>query len=479
MGSMINHFLFLVRQVFAESYLASARYKIYLKPHLLATLFLVTCLTDCGLFAVKEQHDKVASYCKIYGAVKSEVEDDKAMAVALFKFVGGDITQRENWQLFDHFVSPRPGKWYFFTSPGQYAVIAFKDVNRDMVYQLDEPIYLPAREDLIQCSPGTFKTDVNLVIPEKGRSKANVPLDISKLQVRTTDQQMAISLGQVSNIGTLIDLSDPRFAENVAKQSLWQPFDFLIDGNAGIYFLEPYSREKMPVLFVHGINGTPRDFNFLLDQLDRSHFQPWLVYYPSGAHIDNMGLYIEQTLQKLQTQYRFNNMVVVAHSMGGLVSRSFLFQHFENASNLAIPVFISISTPWNGHEAASLGVDYAPTPVSAWVDLAPGSRFLRKLFYADNPTGSGHRRLPETVANHLLFSFTDSVSGDGTVSLASQLRPEAQEEANRLYGFHRSHMDILRAPDTAKLINQLLEGLEQKVAFKSFNPSLFNHRASQ
>jgi hypothetical protein len=40
-------------------------------------------------------------------------------------------------------------------------------------------------------------------------------------------------------------------------------------------------------------------------------------------------------------------------------------------------------------------------------------------------------------------------------------------------------MDILCAPDTAKLIYKLLEGLEQKVAFKSFNPSLFNHRAFQ
>lgn len=268
---------------------------------------------------------------------------------------------------------------------------------------------------------------------------------------------MAISLGQVSHVGEMASLDEPRFADDRAKQSLWRPLDFLIDGNAGLYFLEPYAANKMPVLFVHGINGTPRNFNYLIEQLDRSRYQPWVVYYPSGAHIDNVGRYIEQMLRQLQAKYRFDKMAVVAHSMGGLVSRSFLLHHFDEASNLAVPLFITISTPWNGHAAAQLGVEHAPTPVYSWIDLAPGSRFLQELFYTGKANDAPRRSLPKTTEKHLLFSFIDSEAGDGTVSLASQLRPEAQQEADRLYGYQQSHMGILNTPDTVKVVNQLLD----------------------
>ncbi|WAR43202.1 alpha/beta fold hydrolase [Methylomonas rapida] len=419
--------------------------------------FMVCSLSGCGLFAVKEQQEKIASYCQIYGSVKPEIDNGKALIVVLFKFNGGDVNKRESWSLFDHFVNDRPGKWYFATAPGQYALAAFKDVNNDMVYQLDEPALMPDREKLIQCAPGAVETDIALLIPEQGRTKLQAAMDISKLQVRSSQEQLAISLGQVSHVGEMASLDEPRFADDRAKQSLWRPLDFLIDGNAGLYFLEPYAANKMPVLFVHGINGTPRNFNYLIEQLDRSRYQPWVVYYPSGAHIDNVGRYIEQMLRQLQAKYRFDKMAVVAHSMGGLVSRSFLLHHFDEASNLAVPLFITISTPWNGHAAAQLGVEHAPTPVYSWIDLAPGSRFLQELFYTGKANDAPRRSLPKTTEKHLLFSFIDSEAGDGTVSLASQLRPEAQQEADRLYGYQQSHMGILNTPDTVKLLNQLLD----------------------
>lgn len=425
-------------------------------------ILILAFLSGCGLFAVKEQQEKIASFCQIYGSVKAELDNGKTMVVVLFKFNGGDINKNENWTIFDHFVVDRPGKWYFSTAPGSYVLAAFKDANNDMVYQLDEPALMPDRNKLIHCEPGAAKTDISLLIPEQGRTKANAPVDISKMQVRTVNQQLDTSLGQVTRVGEVTRLDEPRFADEVANRSLWQPLDFLIDGNAGLYFLEPYSAQKMPVLFVHGINGTPRNFSYLIDQLDRSSYQPWIVYYPSGARIDNVGRYIEQMLRQLQAKYRFDKLVVVAHSMDGLVSRSFLLQHFDSASDLSIPLFITISTPWNGHAAAQLGVEHAPAPVYSWIDLAPDSRFLQDLFLTSTAANKQRRSLPKTLENHLLFSFIDNESGDGTVSLASQLRPEAQEEADRLYGYQQSHMGILNAPETAKVVNRLLDSARQR-----------------
>lgn len=418
-------------------------------------LFILYFLSGCGLFAVEEQQQKIATYCNIYGTVKPEIDNGKKMIVLLFKHNGGDITKRENWRLFDHFVNDSPGKWYFSTASGSYLIAAFKDVNDDLIYQLDEPAIAPTPENIVQCQPGEVKTGINLVINEQGRTRAEAPLDIAKLQIRSSKQQLDISLGQVTQIGTLASLDEPRFADEVAEQSLWRPLDFLIDGNTGLYFLEPYSAEKTPVLFVHGINGTPRNFEYLIKQMDRTHFQPWVLYYPSGAYLDNVSRYVDQMLQQLHAKYKFDKVAVVAHSMGGLVSRSFILKHLDNSKSVAIPLFISISTPWNGHMAAKLGVDHAPTPVYAWEDLAPGSRFLKELFYVNDT----RRKLPEDMSKHLLFSFIDSGAGDGTVSLASELRPEAQEEANRMHGYQQSHMGILSSPETAKMVNQLLESI--------------------
>jgi hypothetical protein len=56
-----------------------------------------------------------------------------------------------------------------------------------------------------------------------------------------------------------------------------------------------------------------------------------------------------------------------------------------------------------------------------------------------------------------LFSFIDTKAGDGTVSLACESRSEAQEEANRIYDYQKSHIDILHAPETAKVIGLYLD----------------------
>lgn len=430
------------------------------KYRLLTMLFLIAgVLSGCGLLAVQAQHEKIASYCQIYGSVKPEVDNGKKMIVVLFKVTGPDISNPKNWSVFDHFVIDGPGKWYFLTAPGDYRVGAFKDVNSDLIYQLDEPVFAPVRGKAIQCGAGEVKTDNDLIIPEQGRSNAAAPVDISSLQVRSTKQQLDISLGQVAQVGAIASLDEPRFADAVAEQSLWKPLDFLIEGKAGIYFLEPYSAQKMPVLFVHGINGTPRNFDYLIRQLDRSRYQPWVVYYPSGAYIDNVARYIDQMLQQLQARYQFDKIAVIAHSMGGLVSRSFILKHLETVNHLAIPLFVSISTPWNGHAAAKLGVDHAPTPVYSWEDLAPGSRFLHDLFYTGNGEDAPRRKLPETMSKHLLFSFIESQAGDGTVSLVSELRAEAQEEANRIYGYPQSHMGILNTQETANLLKRLLDSV--------------------
>ena len=69
------------------------------------------------------------------------------------------------------------------------------------------------------------------------------------------------------------------------------------------------------------------------------------------------------------------------------------------------------------------------------------------------------RRLPAHIAYHMLFGFHGGGpdgSGDGVVSLASQLRPEAQEEARTIRGYDEDHTSILRSAAVAAQLNAIL-----------------------
>jgi len=77
-------------------------------------------------------------------------------------------------------------------------------------------------------------------------------------------------------VGQVVSLDDPRFSATNVRWGLWVPQEFLPDTGAGLYFLQEYARDKIPILFVHGSGGNPTDFRFLIEDLDRSRYQPWV-----------------------------------------------------------------------------------------------------------------------------------------------------------------------------------------------------------
>jgi len=250
-------------------------------------------------------------------------------------------------------------------------------------------------------------------------------------------------------------LDDPRFAPEVAAKGMWQYYDFLLEVHPGIYFLQPYDPKKIPVLFVHGINGTPRDFQFLIAALDRDRFQPWVFYYPSGAGLDALSELLKQLFVRLRVKYHFKDAVVIAHSMGGLVTRAFLLKDYEGNRADVVHTYVTISSPLGGMKSAAAGVENSPIVVRSWYGLAPGSPFLDGLFYK-NAEKTERRRLPESMAYHLLFGFRGKDATDQVVTINSELRYEAQEEARSIRGFRETHTSILESPAVAARLNQIL-----------------------
>jgi pimeloyl-ACP methyl ester carboxylesterase len=414
---------------------------------------LLTALTGCGMLAVKGQQATIDALCVISGHVEAEANVPAPLIVVLARQTGTDPGRRESWTIADHFILEGPGQWQFRASAGSYGLLAFQDLNRDLKAQPGEPYLRLDPDRLFSCAPGERRTDLTLLIPAGGRSRLDETIDISALQVRSFGDQLELSLGQMTAFGEIATLSDARFGPAVAEDGLWRPFDFLIKGGPGVYFLEPYDSSKTPVLFVHGINGTPQNFRTLIDRLDRTRFQPWVYYYPSGGSLSMVADHLTQTMRTLRLRHGFRSFVVVAHSMGGLVSRGFLLRYREGGGGAAVPLFVTIATPWDGHKAAEMGTK-SPVVVRVWTDMAPGSQYLRSL-YARDPN----------VPHHLLFSFRQGglslgEANDGTVTVASQLRPEAQQGALRIEGFNETHMSVLESAAVSERLNELLGQLK-------------------
>ena len=322
--------------------------------------------------------------------------------------------------------------------------LAFADLNKDLRFQPNEPYGWASRARALDPT-GTATYNVDIVIdaadqPPFPEQLIGVPLENHlNNYIR-------------SHMGTVSRLDDPLFSDLQGKKGLWQPFAFMEDGGTGLHFLQPYDPGKTPVLFVHGINGSPQDFEDLIGQLDQSRFQPWIVSYPSGLRLSWLARGVFQFLEVLHRQYSFDELHVVAHSMGGLVSRGSVNLCVENGTCDYLRSFTTISTPWNGVASAQSGVKWAPTVVPVWNDLGPDSEYISTLF--DTP-------LPDDVPHHLVFgfrqdNFLSSQSSDGVINLSSQLRDAAQDQARTIRGFDEGHVSILHSEAVVSNVNELL-----------------------
>jgi pimeloyl-ACP methyl ester carboxylesterase len=423
-------------------------------PKLAGAVFvLLLTTTGCStIFAVKGEQRLADANAMIAGTVAAEKPSGGPLVVALF------TRGADDYRLVDYFTVAKPDSWVFGVQPGTYWVAAFEDRNSDGAYE-DEPFFRPDPEHPFVVTAGQHVTGVNIVIPVAGRALKTGHLTLRGMMARDEAEQQIKSIYALSKLGEITTLDDPRFAETIAEAGMWKFYDFLIAGRAGIYFLEPYDPKRIPVLFVHGINGTPRNFTTLIGKLDRKRFQPWVVYYPSGGRLDNIVSWLDQLYTRLEVTLHFETAVVVAHSMGGLVSRGFVLRHHQTSAKDPIRMFVTISSPLGGMESAGEGVETSPIVVRSWYGLAPGSPYLESLFYDDPATHLHRRRLPDTIAYHMLFGFKGggrSGASDGVVRVASQLRPEAQEEALSIRGYDETHAGILESAAAAAHLNEVL-----------------------
>jgi pimeloyl-ACP methyl ester carboxylesterase len=397
--------------------------------------------TGCGLrtlrrnLALAQQQSSVDGQVEIRGGLSEPV-----VVVA---------ERVDTGQIADLFVLARPGPFFMTLAPGRYRMAAFADRDRNLRYDPPgDPAVLLDPSGEVVLAPGERRSGVKLVIdPEAG----------VVLPFAVTGATPARALERIPSlqIGAIASLDDPRFAPDFGSLGLWDPIRFMLEAGAGVYFLEPYDPNKIPILFVHGATGSPANWKYLASRIDRTRFQAWFAYYPAAPNLDRVGEQILRALSSLQVKYRFPRLVLVAHSMGGLVTRAalnYVSGHLGTGRLVQVPVFVSISSPWGGIESADLGVKYAPVVAPMWQDMAPASTFLANLPKTPLP--------PETEFD-LFFSYAsdsrlNAQANDGTVTVASELSMPIQLQAKRVLGFERTHVSILDAPEVADQLNDIL-----------------------
>ncbi len=101
----------------------------------------------------------------------------------------------------------------------------------------------------------------------------------------------------------------------------------------GLYLLSPYDENKIPVVFVHGLMSAPRTWTQVINTLlasaeIRQNYQFWLFAYPTGQPVYYTASELRKSLLDMKKKYdadnknpKFSRMIIVGHSMGGLVSR--------------------------------------------------------------------------------------------------------------------------------------------------------------
>jgi hypothetical protein len=97
--------------------------------------------------------------------------------------------------------------------------------------------------------------------------------------------------------------------------------------DARLGMLEPYDPHRIPILLVHGLNSHPLMWRDVINDLRfdpelRGKYQFWVYYYPTGWPPAYSAMRLREELAAVDKVYgRQHGMVLVGHSMGGIISR--------------------------------------------------------------------------------------------------------------------------------------------------------------
>ncbi len=395
--------------------------------------------TGCFLFTVKKEVRESLTSTVLVGEISTAFPGKGPIIVAAYTMNQG---QRE---VVHYTVLHDMGEYELMVAKGTYHIFAYWDKNSNLIYDAGEPAGQYGDPKMVSAPAGGFVGGINIAIPETAQN-IDVPtgFEISSVKPHKLYSRLA---------GAIVDLDDEQFSEENGSKGYWEGISFFKEFGGNIYFLEEYAPQKIPILFIHGATGTPKGWQYFVDNIDRTRFQPWFFYYPSGSRIQGMSYLLLWKLGHLKSRYNFEQLYITAHSMGGLVARSFIMDHF--ASFPYVELFVSLATPWGGAGMAEYGVKQSPAVLPCWIDIQPQSEFIQSLY---------REKMPEAVSFYMFFGHQGSrnpfrSNNDKTIALSSLLDRRAQSEAKMNFAFDEDHESIIHSKAVLDQYNAIINSI--------------------
>lgn len=234
---------------------------------------------------------------------------------------------------------------------------------------------------------------------------------------------------------------------------------------------EPIAAADLPeslvlVVFVHGLGAT----ELMWDPEYLAVGDHALVRYNTGRPIADNGRDLAGLLEQVVHATAAQRLIVVGHSMGGLVARSAIAQAGDAAWVNALTDLVTLGSPHSGaalERVAARALHWGQRFPTAAPILRLGqyrSRGVKDLRFGAMSPGDWHDdvdtefvdntagiELPTGVRHHAVVAQVAEGLGDGIVGVASATHPGA-----RIITLRGNHMSLLREPRVTRLLEELL-----------------------
>jgi pimeloyl-ACP methyl ester carboxylesterase len=118
---------------------------------------------------------------------------------------------------------------------------------------------------------------------------------------------------------------------------------------AGLHMLHPYERGKIPVVMIHGLGSSPMAWGRVVNELRgdpalRARYQFWIYMYPTGnpfmlsaAELRKALVEARDVVDPGHSDPAYDGMVLIGHSMGGLLSKLMISESGDTLWRLNSP----------------------------------------------------------------------------------------------------------------------------------------------
>lgn len=247
------------------------------------------------------------------------------------------------------------------------------------------------------------------------------------------------------------------------------------DAEQGSFYVRQEDGSTGVIIFVHGFTGDSRKTwtntetgaywpELLVQDSEFDHYDIFVVEYPT-AHLQS-GFSIDELPEVLRREFTTHNIlshkdiVFVAHSMGGIVTRSYINRYESDLAGKVSMIYF-FATPTNGAHIANLARAFTMNPQIR--QLATDSNWLRSEYLswlADNhdediDSYCGYENLPtrgvgiivdDTSARALCNQWIDPIQSNHIDIVKPRGLNDERHEAFR-NAFRESHAQPLPMPD--------------------------------